>query len=491
MDNNQSKKTLEDLVPGQSGVILSVGNSSESVKRRLVDMGLTPGTNIRVKKIAPFGDPIEVDIRGYALSLRKSDARQITVGERREERRRRGNATAYTARQLDPETLRRMRLAHEHELENHTVQYDGSAHDQREMSIALAGNPNCGKTTLFNALTGANQYVGNWPGVTVERKAGKAKIGDREVTIVDLPGIYSLSPYSMEEIVARDYIIGGGDSGNPPDAIIDIVDATNIERNLYLTVQLLELERPMVMGLNFMDEARKAGDDIDVDRLSKELGIPVVPIVAKTGENLDALLMAAHRQMHMGYTLEPDDLYDDYTHEIHHKVDSVIHDRAYEKGLPAHWVSIKLIEGDRIVEQALDLDAQSAAAVERIAAEYEASSELGDRETLIADSRYSYIEKVVRAAVTKGPGRGGETTSDKIDRIVTHKVFAVPVFLLTMLIMFAITFGPIGSWLSDGVGYLVDDCLSVWLGNVLTGAGVAAWLVRLVTDGIIAGVAVC
>ena len=218
-----------------------------------------------------------------------------------------------------------------------------------ELKIALAGNPNCGKTTLFNALTGSSQYVGNWPGVTVEKKEGRLK-GNKDVVIQDLPGIYSLSPYSMEEIVARDFIIGEN-----PDAVIDIVDATNLERNLYLTVQLLELEKPMVLALNFMDEVEARGDHIDISRLSRELGVPVVPIIARIGQGLDELLQVAHRQMHLGYTFEPDDLYDDFTHDIHHRMGELIHDAAYAAGLPAHWASIKLLEGDEIVAKALNL----------------------------------------------------------------------------------------------------------------------------------------
>jgi ferrous iron transport protein B len=482
-------RNLNELSPGQSGIILSVGISSGAVKRRLIDMGLTPGTEIKVKRVAPFGDPIEVRIRGYELSLRREDALQITIGDtapqvKTEELK---AGTKYFTRKLDPQTLERMRQAHEHELDNHTVFYDRREHDKRRMSIALAGNPNCGKTTLFNALTGSNQYVGNWPGVTVEKKEGLAKIGGREVTIVDLPGIYSLSPYSMEEIVTRDFIIGNNEGNEPPDAVINIVDATNIERNMYLTVQLLELERPMVMALNFMDEARKAGDEIDIERLSKEIGIPVVPISAKTGENLEELLHVAHRMMHLGYTIEPDDLYDNFTHEIHHRIGRLIHDNAYDAKIPAHWASIKLIEGDKIVERALNLDTDAARQVEEIAQEYEAASDLGDRETMVADSRYRYIEKIVRAAVKKGAGKDAAAVSDRIDKVVTHRIFAVPIFLAMMLVIFAVTFGPVGSWLSDGVALIVDS-FADWLLNALMSINVATWLVSLITDGIISGV---
>ena len=477
------KETLSALSPGQSGIIVSMDNADAAVRRRLVDMGLTPGTQVTVKKVAPFGDPIEVRVRGYELSLRGADAKQIYIGEPPRRVRHGGKRQAYASRRYSPETLERMRLAHEHELDCHAGSYDATAHDKREMRIALAGNPNCGKTTLFNALTGSNQYVGNWPGVTVEKKEGKAEIHGKAVTIVDLPGIYSLSPYSMEEIVARDFIIG-----EAPDAIINIVDATNLERNLYLTIQLLELERPMVMALNFMDEVEKNGDRIDVERLSQTLGIPVVPITAKTGEGLDELMHTAHRQMHLGYTIEPDDLYDDFTHEIHHRIGELIHDRAYAAGLPAHWAAIKLLEGDAILADALALDADTRAQVEAIAAEYEASSELGDRETLIADSRYHYIETVVSGALQRGKGDTELTISDKIDRIVTHKYLAIPVFLVAMLIIFAITFGPIGSWLSDLVGALVDDYIGVWVMKGLTAAGAAPWLISLCVDGIISGV---
>ena len=480
MEKRSSTTTLNDLKPGQSGTILSVGNQSGAVKRRLVDMGLTPGTQVTVTKVAPLGDPLEVSLRGYELSLRKADAAQITMGQ--PQRPSRSARSAMTRHIPDPEVARRQMSDHVHELEAHGSRYDPAAHDNRTMRIALAGNPNCGKTTLFNALTGSNQYVGNWPGVTVEKKEGTAHLGDKALTVVDLPGIYSLSPYSMEEIVARDFIIG-----EAPDCVIDIVDATNLERNLYLTVQLLELERPTVLALNFMDEVEKRGDHIDVARLSKELGIPVVPITARTGEGLEQLLHTAHRQMHLGFTVEPDDLYDDYTHDIHHRMGELIHDYAYAANLPAHWASIKLLEGDEVVQQALNLPPKVQTQLDAIVAEYENSSDLGDRETLIADSRYQYIEKVVAASVTKGQQPGTLTLTEKIDKVVTHRIFAIPLFLCTMLVMFVITFGPFGSWLSDLVGEGIG-LFGAWLGTTLTNLGVSHVLVSLICDGIIAGV---
>ena len=476
----QEARTLYDLAPGESGTILRVGNQSDAVKHRLTDMGLTPGTLVKVTKIAPLGDPLEVSLRGYELSLRRADAAQIEMGH--PDRGAGAARRAQTQHIPDPEVQKRQRRAHAHELDAHARAYDPSAHDTRPIRLALAGNPNCGKTTLFNALTGSNQYVGNWPGVTVEKKEGTARVNDRELTIVDLPGIYSLSPYSMEEIVTRDFIIR-----EAPDCIIDVVDATNLERNLYLTIQLLELERPTVVALNFMDEVERRGDHIDADRLSKELGVPVVPITAKTGQGIEQLLHTAHRQIHLGYTLEPDDLYDSFTHDIHHQIGELIHDRAYAVGLPAHWASIKLLEGDRLVAKMLDLSPDEARRTEKIAKTYEASSDLGDRETLIADSRYQYIERVVSACLTRGQPSQQATLTEAIDRVVTHRILALPLFLCTMLLMFVVTFGPFGSWLQDGVAAGLD-WFSQGLNGAMTAAGVSPVLVSLACDGIIAGV---
>ena len=478
-------------------MIRQVGNQRGAVKRRLVDMGLTPGTAVKLVKVAPMGDPLEVSLRGYELSLRREDAAQILVepleGEAKPET---VPETAYhlggkchgdcgkcamACEQKD--ALEAMRRSHIHEQRQHPRQYDATEHDKHQWKVALVGNPNAGKTTLFNALTGSNQYVGNWPGVTVEKKEGIAKVGELSFTLVDLPGIYSLSPYSMEEIVARRFIID-----EKPDAIINIVDATNLERNLYLTIQLLELERPTVLALNFMDEVEKQGVTIDCDRLSARLGIPVIPISARDNYNIEELVRQAHRMMHTGLTLEPDDLYDDFTHAIHHRITEIIHDRCYSVGIPSHWASIKLLEGDDDVAKALGLGEVTLQRIEQVAQEYESAAPLGDRETMIADSRYRFVEGAVRYAVHKPNREGKKTVTERIDDVVTHKIFAIPVFLLMMLVMFLFTFSGPGKWLGDLMAWFIDDVLTPGVAGWLSAISAPTWVQGLLVDGVIAGV---
>ncbi len=497
METKTGRNTLDKLPIGESCVIRQVGNHRGAVKRRLIDMGLTPGTEVKLIKMAPFGDPMELQLRGYELSLRKEDAAQIqvgpvTAGEARE-------AVSESAYHLgstchgdcahcamgcaDPKDLQAMHRAHQHEQAHHQRPYDAKAHDTRPWKVALAGNPNCGKTTLFNALTGSNQYVGNWPGVTVEKKEGEAKLGDVRFTVVDLPGIYSLSPYSQEELVARRFIIG-----EQPDAIINIVDATNLERNLYLTMQLLELERPVVLALNFMDEVEKKGDTIDCGRLSALLGVPVIPISARDGTNIAELVQEAHRQMHTGLTVEPDDLYDDFTHAVHHRIGEIIHDRAYDKDIPAHWAAIKLLEGDEEVSRDLELDQDTLEKIDAIAAEYESSSALGDRETLLADSRYRFVERSVRLAVKRQSRTGERTLTERIDAVATHKIWAIPLFLGMMLLVFLVTFSGPGAWLSDGIAWFVEEVLCPGVSGWLEALHAPAWLAGVLVDGLISGV---
>ena len=490
--------TLDQLAVGETCVIRQVGNHRGAVKRRLVDMGLTPGTEVKLQKIAPFGDPLELQLRGYELSLRKEDAAQIVVQstEASDPFRKVTDDKAYRVavscngdcqrcarKQLSEREREHMRRAHHHEKKHHPRNYDPTAHDQHQWRVALVGNPNCGKTTLFNVLTGSNQYVGNWPGVTVEKKEGTARLGEASFTVVDLPGVYSLSPYSMEELVARRFIVD-----EKPDAIINIVDATNLERNLYLTMQLLELERPLVLALNFMDEVAKTGDEIDCERLSAHLGIPVIPISARDGVNIDKLVEAAHEQMHTGLTLEPDDLYDDCTHAIHHRIGELIHDRAYEADIPAHWAAIKLLEGDTEVAQDLRLSTDTLQRIDQIAMEYEADSVLGDRETLLADSRYRFVERVIRASVRRAGRTDKPTITERIDSVATHKYLALPLFLGLMLVVFLLTFSGPGAWLSDAIATFVEDVLCPGVAGALTAAKAPDLLIGLLVDGLIAGV---
>ena len=496
MKETEQGKTLDCVPIGEQCMIRQVGNQRGAVKRRLIDMGLTPGTQVKVVKVAPMGDPLEVSLRGYELSLRKEDAAQIRVGPPESGKEAAISESAYhlggkchgdcgrcAMACSNRAALEEMRRSHIHEQRQHPHPYDATLHDQHKWKVALVGNPNAGKTTLFNALTGSNQYVGNWPGVTVEKKEGEAQVGDKRFTVVDLPGIYSLSPYSMEEIVARRFIIQ-----EKPDAIINIVDATNLERNLYLTMQLLELERPTVLALNFMDEVKKQGVTIDCDRLSAKLGVPVIPISARDNYNIDKLVEEAHRMMHTGLTLEPDDLYDDFTHAIHHRIGAIIHDKCYSMGIPAHWAAIKLLEGDEEVAKTLQLGPDTMARVEQVAMEYEAASPLGDRETMLADSRYRFVEAAVRYAVQRPNNGGKKSLTERIDSIATHKYLAIPVFLAMMLVLFVVTFSGPGKWLSDLMALAIDGGVAPAAERALEALSAPDWLRGLAVDGVIAGV---
>ena len=489
----QNERTLEEVAPGERGVILQVGNENGPVKRRLVDMGLTPGTEVTVRKVAPFGDPVELNLRGYELSLRKADAAQIRVatgaeGERRAQTRRR--RIGMVQHIPDEETLRRMDADHAHEAAEHGGVPDYASHDTREMKLALVGNPNCGKTTLFNALTGSNQYVGNWPGVTVEKKEGRAQVEGKSVTVVDLPGIYSLSPYSMEEIVARDFIVG-----ERPDAIIDIIDATNIERNLYLTLQLMEMRIPMVLALNMMDEVRANGGTILVNELENALGIPVVPISAARNEGIDELIdhalhVARYRELpgRIDFCTAGADA-DDPRGAVHrciHAVAHLIEDHAAAAGLPLRFASTKLVEGDGPILEALDLDQNEKEMLGHSITELESETGL-DREAALADMRFTFIEKLCAETVVK-PGESREhKRSVAIDRILTGKYTALPCFVGIIALVFWLTFGVIGALLSDWMT-LGIDALTGLVDGALAAYEINPVVHSLVIDGIFAGV---
>lgn len=347
-------------------------------------------------------------------------------------------------------------------------------------TIALIGNPNCGKTTLFNALTGSNQYVGNWAGVTVEKKIGKTMKGNLE--IIDLPGIYSLSPYSMEERVTQHHLIHDN-----PDAIINIVDGTNIERNLYLTVQLIELNKPMVLVINMMDDVLAKGNSIDCDYLSRLLGMPVVPISARRNENIDTVLCEVEKVI-SSRRIPPEINYDCKTQNALNDIFSVIVHPQDTAKTPYSFYAAKLLEGDREIPDLLKLSKEQRAQVERIVLAYEKTSSYADREAMLADARYRFIEELAHKTVTKAQSHDEPTPSDRIDAVITNRWLAIPIFLGIMLCIFALTFGPIGTFLSDGIDALFSRLLIPFVQSILDSAQAPRWTYKLLIDAVIAGV---
>jgi ferrous iron transport protein B len=349
-----------------------------------------------------------------------------------------------------------------------------------KQKVALAGNQNCGKTTLFNALTGSNQHVGNFPGVTVEEKEGTIRRLDNAV-LVDLPGIYSLSPYTAEEVVTRDFIVK-----QKPQAILNIVDATNIERNLYLTLQLMELETPIVIALNMMDEVRASGNSIDVEELSMKLGVPVVPISASKKEGIDDLTDALQRVLEHPVKPQKIDFCSGPVHTAIHSMAHLVADQAAEAGIPLRFAATKLIEGDDLMEQSLGLSEAQRHVLSHIVEQME--EELGtDREAALADMRYYYISTLCKDTVVKRQETTEQLRSEKIDRVLTHKYFGIPIFLAIMLVIFWVTFSLLGAPLQElldrGIGVVVS-----WLNELLIKADVSPVLQSLVVDGICAGV---
>lgn len=349
-----------------------------------------------------------------------------------------------------------------------------------EVLIALAGNQNCGKTTLFNALTGSNQHVGNFPGVTVEKKMGTIK-KFKEASLVDLPGIYSLSPYTSEEVVTRDFILK-----DQPNLIVNIVDATNIERNLYLSLQLMELNTPMVIALNMMDEVIESGNSIDVEKLSKHLQIPIVPISASKNEGIDELIRVMKKEIKEKEQAVHLDFCQGEVHRAIHSIAHIIEDHAKAAGYPTRFAATKLVEGDEPMQKALVLHQDDLDIIEKIVKSMEDA--LGtDREAALADMRYTYIEELVKDCVTKHHNSMAQMRSEKIDRFLTHKYLGIPIFIGIMLCIFYLTFGPIGgtlqAWMEDLIGLATDG-----LSQGLLSLGVSEWLHALIIDGICNGV---
>lgn len=350
-------------------------------------------------------------------------------------------------------------------------------------TIALAGNPNCGKTTLFNELTGSNQYVGNWAGVTVEKKEGKTVHNGVELLVNDLPGIYSLSPYTMEEVCARDYIMN-----DDPDVIIDIVDGTNIERNLYLTIQLMELGRPMIIAMNMMDDVAQKGEHIDCEMLGKLLGVPVIPIVARKGEGLKQLMDEAVRIVTSGEQQHYQIKYDYNTQNALNDILLILLENKSTSDHHIQFYASKLLEADSSIADLLKLTDSQRKRIEDVILRYEATSQYGDRDTMLADARYKYITELVGKTVTKNTTPGYLTKSDKIDRIVTNRVLALPIFLLVMFLMFSVVFGPIGEGLKAAVEWLINGLITPAVERILISADAPAWTFSLILDAVIGGV---
>ena len=469
--------TLDKLEVGKDAVIESVGGKG-ALRRHFLDMGLTPGTEVTMMKKAPMGDPIELRLRSYELTLRLADAAQIEISGIH-----------------DTDTVR-SRQAHLKDIPHPQVGEMGIYHVRKKgnelregepLTFGLIGNQNCGKTTLFNQLTGANQHVGNFPGVTVDRKDGQIK-NHPEATVTDLPGIYSLSPYTNEEIVTRDFLIQ-----NKPRGIINIVDATNIERNLYLTMQLIEMDIPMVLALNMMDEVRENGGTIQVNRLEEALGIPVIPISAAKNEGIGELIEHA---IHVArYDECPGRLdFCDANGEngqaaIHRCIHAVVHlieDHAKKAEIPARFAATKLVEGDKLILQQLGLDRNEEETLEHMIHEMEEEC-AKDREAALADMRFKFIEKVCTQTVVKPTESKAHARSVKADKILTGKYTALPAFAAIMGLIFWLTFGVIGAGLSDWLSVGID-IVTDFADRALTAYGLNPVFHALIIDGIFAGV---
>ncbi len=467
--------TLRDLKIGESAVIRTVGGEG-ALRQHFLDMGVIPGAEVTVVKFAPMGDPMELQIHCYELTLRLADAEQIEVEpidtrSRRHESAKGVNNTVHPGLGEDGKY--------------HVKADENPLPDSQILTYALVGNQNCGKTTLFNQLTGSNQHVGNFPGVTVDRKDGPIK-GYKNTLVTDLPGIYSMSPYSNEEIVSRNFVLD-----DKPEAIINIVDATNIERNLYLTMQLLEMNIPMVVALNMMDEVTGNGGTIDVNGMESMLGVPVVPISAAKNEGVDELIKHAihiakyqERPGRQDFCDEND--FGGAVHRCIHSIAHLIEDHAEAAGIPVRFAASKLIEGDSLILEKLNLDKNEIETLEHVVIQMEKERGL-DRSAAIADMRFSFIEKVCEKTVVKPKESKERLRSEKIDRILTGKYTAIPCFIAIMAAVFILTFNVIGAGLQKLLEMGID-ALTVAVDKGLSAAGVNSALHSLVIDGIFAGV---
>lgn len=476
--------TLRDLQMGESAVITTVGGRG-ALRQHFLDMGMIPGVQVTLVKYAPMGDPMELRLHGYELTLRLADAEQIEIeevqkagAEHEASKAGKGGRLKESGRFTDHPGLGEGGKYHEKETEHPLP--DGTT-----LTFALAGNQNCGKTTLFNQLTGSNQHVGNFPGVTVDRKSGVIR-GHENTLVTDLPGIYSLSPYTSEEIVSRQFILD-----EKPTGIINIVDATNIERNLYLTMQLMELDVPMVLALNMMDEMRGNGGTVDINEMEALLGIPVVPISAAKNEGIEEL---ASHALHVAKYQEcrgRKDFCDESDHggAVHrclHGIMHLIEDHAIQAGIPVRFAATKLVEGDSGILETLKLSQNEQEMLEHIICQMEEERGL-DRAAAIADMRFSFIQHLTEACVVKPHESKERERSRKIDQILTGKYTAIPSFVGIMALVFWLTFNVIGAWLQG----LLEQFIG-WL-TELADAGMTAWNVNdalhsLIINGIFNGV---
>lgn len=468
--------TLKDLPIGKTATVTVVGGEGE-LRQHFLDMGIIPWGTVTMVKYAPMGDPVEVRVHSYELTLRLADAEKIEIQNIRDTEKEEA-VPRKSAKQTEHLGLGEGGIYHDKEHENPLP-------DSELLTFALAGNQNCGKTTLFNQLTGSNQHVGNFPGVTVDRKDGAIR-GYKNTLVTDLPGIYSMSPYSSEEVVTRQFVLD-----QHPKGIIDIVDATNIERNLYLTMQLMELDIPMVLALNMMDEVRGNGGSIRINEMENMLGIPVVPISAAKNEGIDELVDHA---IHVAKYQEPPARQDfcdaeDHGGAVHRCLHSIMHlieDHAQKAEIPIRFAAAKLAEGDTMILDRLNLDDNEKEALEHIICQMEKERGM-DRAAAIADMRYQFITKVCRETVVKPKESKEHIRSEKIDRILTGKYTAIPSFVVIMALVFFLTFNVIGAFLSN----LLEKGIEAFTGLVdqmLSTAHVNGVLHSLIIDGIFNGV---
>ena len=473
--------TLRELPVGGSAVILAVGGTG-SLRQHFLDMGLIPGAHVKLVKYAPLGDPMELRVGGYALTLRLAEAAQITVEPAEDlPEAEAGLADDTSVHSVDP---------NDHPGYGEAGKYHDKTHehplpDGTPLTFALAGNQNCGKTTLFNQLTGSNQHVGNFPGVTVDRKDGVIR-GHADTLVTDLPGIYSLSPYTSEEIVSRDFILH-----EKPRGIINIVDAGNIERNLYLTMQLMELNVPMVLALNMMDEVRNNGGSIRVNEMEEILGLPVVPISAAKNEGIDELVehavhVARYEERPARQDFCDKDDHGGAVHRCLHGIMHLIEDHAERAGIPVRFAASRLVEGDAAIERALGLQQNEKEMIEHIIVQMEQERGL-DRNAAMADMRFAFIRKLTAQTVVKPHESKEYRRSRRIDRILTGRWTAIPIFAVVMSLVIWLSIDVLGAPLQD----LLDQGIQ-WLAGVVDGGmekwGVSDAVRSLVVDGVFGGV---